>query len=71
MGKNAERLGESNFLYCILTCAVPGIGIFLLRNKAREKYGIDGTNLEDAGAAFCCGHCASCQIANELDTRGA
>ena len=71
MGKNADRLGESSFLYCLLTCCIPCVPIFLLRGKARERYGIDGGTGEDAMCAFCCGPCVSCQIANELDDRGA
>ena len=71
MGKNADRLGESSFLYCILTCCIPCVPIFLLRGKARERYGIDGGTGEDALCSFCCGACVSCQIANELDERGA
>ena len=71
MGNNAERLGDSYLLCCLASCIVPCIPIFLLRQKTRERYGIDGGSCGDACAAVCCPCCASVQIANELDTKGA
>lgn len=39
--KNASDLGESTPLYCLLACCIPTLGIFMLRQRAREMYGIE------------------------------
>ena len=38
---NAKGLGEPDCLYCLLACCCPIVGVFLLRQKARERYGIE------------------------------
>ena len=38
---NASGLEENGGLYCLLACCCPIVGVFLLRQKAREKYGIE------------------------------
>ena len=35
------------------------------------RYNIDGSTGEDCMCAWCCGPCVGCQMANELDDRGA
>ena len=41
--------------------------MFLLRRKARDKYGIEvgpqGSTCEDVGAVVCCGPLSNCQLA--------
>ena len=71
MGQNGERLGDSYWLCWLATCVVPCIPIFILRQKTREQYGLEGSDFGDAAAAVCCGCCASIQIANELDDKQA
>ena len=39
--QNAENLGKSGFLYCMLACIFPCIPIMLLRQEARERYNIE------------------------------
>jgi len=68
---SAQKLGESYLLYFVLGCFVPCVPVFLVRDKAREKYGLEGSTGGDALAACCCGCCVSVQVANELDERGA
>ena len=65
--QNANKMGESPALYCILSCIAPCIPLFLLRQKLRERNGIDGETSHDAIAACCCACCVNVQIANELD----
>merc|ERR1712150_35307 len=67
MGQNGERLDEGYWLCCLATWIVPCIPIFMLRQKIRERYGIEGSDLGDVAVSVCCGCCASVQIANELD----
>ncbi|XP_023344835.1 protein PLANT CADMIUM RESISTANCE 3 [Eurytemora carolleeae] len=63
---NAEKLDESGILCCLLSCIAPCIPIFMLRNKAREMNGIEGSTVEDAFLSCCCGCCVSVQTANEV-----
>ena len=69
--QNANRAGESGMLYFLLSCISPCIPLMLLRGKLRDQSGIEGDTCEDALAACCCTACVNCQIANELDHRGA
>merc|ERR1712032_1361166 len=46
--QNAENLGKSGFLYCLLACLFPCIPIMLLRQEARERYNIEGSTGDDA-----------------------
>merc|ERR1712243_503681 len=63
MLQSASNLGESSCLYCLLSCLTPVVPLFLLRTKAREKYGIDGSTGEDFLTAFCCAGCYNRQVA--------
>ena len=65
--QNANKMGESPVLYCLLSCITPCIPLFLLRQKLRERNGIDGETSHDAVASCCCACCVNIQIANELD----
>ena len=40
---SAQKLGESYLLYFVLGCFVPCVPVFLVRDKAREKYGLEGS----------------------------
>merc|ERR1712018_173048 len=66
--QNANKMGESPVLYCLLSCIAPCIPLFLLRQKLRERNGIDGETSHDIIAACCCACCVNVQIANELDS---
>merc|ERR1712038_2221251 len=68
--RNAENLGKEGLLYGLLYFVIPCVPSFLLRNEARERYGIEGSTAGDALAAFCCGPCADCQTAAEIEGRG-
>ena len=41
----AEDLNKSGILYCLLGCFMPCIPILLLRGEAREKYGIEVSDM--------------------------
>merc|ERR1711874_728332 len=70
MYQNAEDLGENGIICFLASCITPCIPIFMLRNKAREKYGIEGDTVTDALVACCCGCCANIQTANEIRHHG-
>jgi Cys-rich protein (TIGR01571 family) len=63
-------LGKSGILYCLLSCICPCIPLFLLRDTARERYGIEGGTCGDAMATVFCGACVNCQTAAEIKARG-
>lgn len=71
---NAKALGKMEPdkppLYCLIACCFPVLGIFLLRNTAREKYGIEGDTINDAICSVCCAACVNCQTASEVKARG-
>merc|ERR1711994_1242029 len=62
--QNANKMGESPVLYCLLSCITPCIPLFLLRQKLRERNGIDGETSHDAVASCCCACCvnATCRL---------
>jgi len=66
---NASGLEENGGLYCLLACCCPIVGVFLLRQKAREKYGIEGDMMNDLLCTCCCGACVNCQTAAEIKAR--
>merc|ERR1712241_616023 len=68
--RNADDLGKPGFLYCLLSCCIPCVPIFILRQEAREKYGIEGSTGEDALCSFFCASCTNCQTAVEIEGRG-
>jgi len=51
--------------FCSLCCMVK------VRGQIREKYGIDGTLLNDILMSWCCGICAVAQQTRQLDMKGA
>merc|ERR1711994_851245 len=67
VGETASRMGESYPLFCLLTCCVPCVPLFLLRKQLRDTHNIDGDAAGDCCAAWCCVCCVSVQMANELD----
>eukprot|EP00093_Oithona_nana_P014274 14274.XXX_858251_857478_1 [CDS] Oithona nana genome sequencing. len=71
MGGVAQKLDDSYLLWFIIGCCAPCIPAFMLRGKVRDRYNIDGSTGEDCMCAWCCGPCVGCQMANELDDRGA
>ena len=44
------------------------IGAMVLREKVREKDGIDGSIGDDCLTTFCCLPCSICQMTNHLGT---
>merc|ERR1719361_921067 len=67
--QTAEGLNKSGLLYGLLWCIAPCIPTILLRSEAREKYGIEGSTMEDVAAAVCCEPCTQCQTAVEVKER--
>jgi len=67
---NAESLGKSGILCCLLWCIFPCIPVFVLRGEARERYGIEGSTAGDAMVSCCCTPCVNCQTASEIKGRG-
>jgi len=70
-GKNAEAMGENCILYGIaaLTC-VNIITNGLIRQKVREKYGIEGSFGMDVVCHCFCPLCALVQDAQEIKSQG-
>eukprot|EP00096_Caligus_rogercresseyi_P011829 TRINITY_DN478_c0_g1_i1.p2 TRINITY_DN478_c0_g1~~TRINITY_DN478_c0_g1_i1.p2 ORF type:complete len:103 (+),score=16.65 TRINITY_DN478_c0_g1_i1:288-596(+) len=66
----SENLGKPGILYSLIACVFPCIPIFLLRSEAREKYGVEGSTVDDALCSFCCGACVMCQTGVEIKERG-
>lgn len=70
-GQNAEAMGENCLLYGIgsITCVGP-VTNGMIRQKVREKYGIDGSFLMDIACHLCCPLCAIIQDAQEIRAHG-
>ena len=67
LGKNAEAVGESCFIYCLAD--ICGFGIcagVAVRGKIREKKNIEGGICSDCMAHICCHLCALVQEAQEV-----
>ncbi|XP_064618077.1 cornifelin homolog A-like [Liolophura sinensis] len=56
------RMGES----CCVPVCVPG-AMIALRAKLRGEQGIQGSVCDDCITMSCCGPCATCQLARELN----
>merc|ERR1711890_43262 len=69
--KNAESLGKSGILCCLLSMVLPCAPTLLLRQEARDRWNIEGEVGSDVAAAFCCTPCVNCQTAVEIEERGA
>ena len=63
---NAQALGKSGLVYNILSCIVPCVPMFLLRQEASKQFGIKNEAGMDAMMAWCCYDCVNCQIAAEI-----
>ena len=57
-------------LCCLLSLCIPCLPVFVMRSEARERYGIDGSTVDDAVCSFCCSSCVNCQTAVEIKGRG-
>ena len=51
---SAQKLGESYLLYFVLGCFVPCVPVFLVRDKAREKYGLEGSTGKNYHISYLC-----------------
>ena len=51
---SAQKLGESYLLYFVLGCFVPCVPVFLVRDKAREKYGLEGSTGKNHHISYFC-----------------
>ncbi|XP_023339378.1 cornifelin [Eurytemora carolleeae] len=69
--QNADNLGKSGLLCCLLACMIPCVPTMILRNEARERWGIQGSTGGDFCASVCCYPCVDCQTAVEIKERGA
>ena len=71
----AEKMGLEEFQYKYLSLFdyIGGAGIFsfisamLIRQKVRERYGIDGSNGGDCFVACCCTTCSICQMTKQVN----
>ena len=71
----AEKLGLKEFQYKYLSLIdyAGGGGIFskisalMMREKVRERYGIDGSPVRDCITTFCCTPCSICQMTKQVD----
>jgi|ERR1711894_168466 len=71
----AEKMGLEEFQYKYLSLFdyIGGAGIFsfisamLIRQKVRERYGIDGSNGGDCFVTFCCTTCTICQMTKQVN----
>jgi len=68
--RNADDLGKSGWLFCLLSCFCPCAAIFILRQEARERYGIEGSTAGDAMCSLCCYNLVACQTGAEIKERG-
>ena len=68
--RNADDLGMIGWHFCLLSCLCPFIPIFILRQVARERYGIEGSPVEDAMCSCCCGALVNCQTGSEVKKQG-
>ncbi|XP_065920307.1 uncharacterized protein [Dysidea avara] len=73
-GKNAEAVGESCCLHCLITtCCLYSPLYFIcmahVRGKIREQSGIEGSCLTDC-ILSCFYLCAITQMQNEVNTKG-
>lgn len=66
---NAQALGKSGLVYNILSCIVPCVPMFLLRQEASKQFGIKSEAGMDVMMAWCCYDCVNCQIAAEIKAR--
>jgi len=57
---------EHGIWYVVTWIFAPCVPFMFLRNKVRQKYDIEGTDMEDIGAGLLCGACVNCQVAREL-----
>merc|ERR1719228_809003 len=67
--QNAEGLQKPGILWGLLSCFVPCIPIMILRNEARNQYGIEGSVAGDAVCSWCCTACVNCQTGAEIKQR--
>merc|ERR1712215_61087 len=67
---NARAMDKSGCLYNILSCLLPCLPTFLLRQEARERYGVEGSCLGDVVESSLCTPCVNCQTAAEIEHRG-
>merc|ERR1712066_687460 len=63
---NARGLEKSGLLYNILGCILPCLPTMMLRGTARDKYHIEGNDMQDALLSWCCTPCVNCQTAVEI-----
>ena len=69
LGRNAEAVGESCFLYCVADLC--GLGVcagIAVRGKIRERKDIEGGICSDCMAHICCHLCALVQEAQEVQS---
>ena len=63
---NAQALGKSGLVYNILSCVMPCVPMFLLRQEASKQFRIKNEAGMDVMMAWCCYDCVNCQIAAEI-----
>ena len=63
---NSQALGESGPVFSLLSCCFPCLPTFRLRQAARKKYDIAGSDEDDKMMSVCCTQLVNCQIAHEI-----
>jgi len=66
---NLEALGKEKGFGWFLACCSPMAGVAIARTLTREKYGIEGTDMQDWCLSCCCGACSEFQVAAEIKKR--
>ena len=64
-------MDKSGCVWCLLACCVPWLATSVFRTAARDKYGIEGSEMEDWICGCCCGPIVNCQTAAEIEERTA
>jgi len=66
---NGEAVGKDGMGWCLIVCCLPWVATAIFRSAAREKYGIEGGEMEDWVCGICCGPLVDCQTAAEHEER--
>merc|ERR1712227_276399 len=66
---DANELDGQGIECMLLHIIFPLASIFLVRQKAREKYNIEGSDMGDLCTVCCCGPCTHCQTSVEIKNR--
>jgi len=66
---NLQSLGKPGSFSMCMCCCQPLAGAAIARTQTREKYGIEGSDLEDWCLTACCCECSIYQVMAEINKR--